>query len=92
MHEFVRLINAFLEIKTAVRVASSTQEKTWSVNLAHKVAISNGYLETVSRQARHPPQHDPAYWMAQKRSPFCLPYISDDVVGIDDVLDDSTLL
>ncbi|KAK6761764.1 hypothetical protein RB195_022735 [Necator americanus] len=42
--------------RMAARVAASSQEKTWSINLAHKVAICNGYptRDGAARQARHP--------------------------------------
>ncbi|KAK6762841.1 hypothetical protein RB195_023518 [Necator americanus] len=40
--------------RTAARVSSSSQEKAWSINVAHKVAMSNGYPtgDGATRQAR----------------------------------------
>ncbi|KAK6761333.1 hypothetical protein RB195_022408 [Necator americanus] len=63
--------------ETSARVASSSQEKTWSVNLAHKVAISSGYpeLETVTR--RYPSRRSNVVDGPEKTM-FSLPYISDD--------------
>ncbi|KAK6726493.1 hypothetical protein RB195_004677 [Necator americanus] len=42
--------------RTAARVSSSSQEKAWSINVAHKVAMSNGYPagDGATRQARYP--------------------------------------
>ncbi|KAK6755539.1 hypothetical protein RB195_014113 [Necator americanus] len=62
--------------RTAARAPSSSQEKTWSVNLAHKVAISNGYPtgESATRQARHPSQRSKAV-----DGPGKIRYISDDM-------------
>ncbi|KAK6737037.1 hypothetical protein RB195_019622 [Necator americanus] len=66
--------------RTAARVSSSSQEKTWSVNLTHKVAISNGYPagDGATRQARHPSRRSNVVDSPEK-IPFCLPYISDDM-------------
>ena len=66
--------------RTAARVSSSSQEKAWSVNLARKVAISNGYPagESATRQARHPSRRSNVFDGLEK-IPFCLPYISDDM-------------
>ncbi|KAK6735650.1 hypothetical protein RB195_018711 [Necator americanus] len=65
---------------TAARVSSSSQEKTWSEKLTHKVAISNGYSagDGATRQARHPSRRSNVVDGPEK-IPFCLPYISDDM-------------
>ncbi|KAK6730487.1 hypothetical protein RB195_007133 [Necator americanus] len=66
--------------RTAARVSSSSQEKTWSINLFHKVAISNGYPggDGATRHARHPSRRFNVVDGPEKIS-FCLPYISDDM-------------
>ncbi|KAK6738695.1 hypothetical protein RB195_020670 [Necator americanus] len=66
--------------RTAARLSSSSQEKTWSVNLAHKVAISNGYPaeDCVARQARQPSRRSNVV-DGPGKIPFCLPHISDDM-------------
>ncbi|KAK6730919.1 hypothetical protein RB195_007409 [Necator americanus] len=66
--------------RTAARVSSSSQEKAWSVSLAHKVVISNGYpnRDGATRQARHPSRRSNVVDSPEK-IPFCLPHISDDM-------------
>ncbi|KAK6737845.1 hypothetical protein RB195_020135 [Necator americanus] len=66
--------------RTAARVSSSSQEKTWSVNLAHKEAICNGYPtgDGASRQARLPSRRYNVVDGPEK-IPFGLPYISDEM-------------
>ncbi|KAK6764270.1 hypothetical protein RB195_024550 [Necator americanus] len=65
---------------TAARVSSSSQEKTWSINVAHKVSMSNGYLagDGATRRARYPSRR-PNVVDGPEKIPFCLPYISDDM-------------
>ncbi|KAK6732750.1 hypothetical protein RB195_016859 [Necator americanus] len=66
--------------RTAARVSSSSQEKAWSTNVAHKVAMSNGYPtgDGATRQARYPSRR-PNVVDGPEKIPFCLPYISDDM-------------
>ncbi|KAK6740943.1 hypothetical protein RB195_009036 [Necator americanus] len=66
--------------RTAARVSSSSQEKAWSINVAHKVAMSNGYPagDGATRQARYPSRR-PNVVDGPEKIPFCLPYISDDM-------------
>ncbi|KAK6763170.1 hypothetical protein RB195_023762 [Necator americanus] len=66
--------------RTAARVSSSSQEKAWSINVAHKVAMSNGYPAGggATRQARYPSRR-PNVVDGPEKIPFCLPYISDDM-------------
>ncbi|KAK6754239.1 hypothetical protein RB195_013314 [Necator americanus] len=65
--------------RTATRVASSSQEKTSSVNLIHKVAISNGYVTRIGSLDRHDFSRRPNIVYGREEIPFCLPYICDDM-------------
>ncbi|KAK6762865.1 hypothetical protein RB195_023533 [Necator americanus] len=71
---------AFLNVHIYLRVSSNSQEKAWSINVAHKGTISNGYPagNGATRQARHPSRRSNVV-DGPGKIPFCLFYISDDM-------------
>ncbi|EYC11772.1 hypothetical protein Y032_0049g1762 [Ancylostoma ceylanicum] len=63
--------------RTAVKLTSSTEERIWSVNMAHEIAKSNGYpIRECSPRLAH---RRSRLTDGSEKIPFCLPFISDEV-------------
>ncbi|KAK6758223.1 hypothetical protein RB195_015818 [Necator americanus] len=64
--------------RTAVRVTSDVQERIDAINLAQRIANSNGYIGNVARRPDLGAQQEYATLFESNKINFCLPFITDD--------------
>ncbi|KAK6732228.1 hypothetical protein RB195_016547 [Necator americanus] len=65
--------------RTAVRVTSDVQERIDAINLAQRIANSNGYIGNVARRPDLGAQQEYATRVESNKINFCLPFITDDL-------------
>ncbi|KAK6763589.1 hypothetical protein RB195_024058 [Necator americanus] len=65
--------------RTAVRVTSDVQEQIDAINLAQRIANSNGYIGNVARRPDLGAQQEYATRVESNKINFCLPFITDDL-------------
>ncbi|KAK6739453.1 hypothetical protein RB195_008128 [Necator americanus] len=66
--------------RTAVRVTSDVQERIDAINLAQRIANSNGYIGNVARRPDLGAQQEYATLVESNKINFCLPFITDDLI------------